>query len=164
MESCPCGSGRDYKDCCGPFLAGKANPSTAEELMRSRYSAYAKKAVDYIIGTCLIDEEHGIDEEGTKKWAEKSTWLGLTILNTEKGGASDEEGMVEFKAGYILDGLKENHHEKGYFKKKDGKWLYLDGEIIPETIRREGPKVGRNDPCPCGSGKKYKKCCGLDRP
>jgi len=33
----------------------------------------------------------------------------------------------------------------------------------PQTFRREQPKVGRNDPCPCGSGKKYKKCCGVGK-
>jgi SEC-C motif domain protein len=162
MESCPCGSGRAYDNCCGPYIAGKAKPSTAEELMRSRYAAYVKKAVDYIVGTCLIDEEHGIDKDATKRWSEKSSWLGLTILNTDKGGPSDEEGVVEFKASYVLDGLRENHHERAAFVKRDGVWLYADGEIIPETVVREGPKVGRNDPCPCGSGKKFKKCCGLD--
>ena len=35
-----------------------------------------------------------------------------------------------------------------------------DGTVTPATIRRQGKKVGRNDPCPCGSGKKYKNCCG----
>lgn len=163
MESCPCGSGRAYEECCGPYIAGKAKPSTAEALMRSRYSAYAKKAIDYIVDSCLKDEEHGIDIDATKRWSEKSTWLGLKIVSCEKGGAGDEEGVVEFKASYVLDGLRENHHEKAAFVKRDGAWLYADGEIIPETVVREGPKVGRNDPCPCGSGKKYKKCCGAER-
>jgi SEC-C motif domain protein len=164
MEICPCGSGLAFGDCCGPYISGKAKPATALALMRSRYAAYAKKAVDYIIDTCLIDDEHDIDEEATRRWSEKSTWLGLSILGTEKGGPSDEEGMVEFKATFVMDGLRETHHEKASFVKKDGAWLFADGEIIPETIVREGPKIGRNDPCPCGSGKKYKKCCGVDRP
>jgi preprotein translocase subunit SecA len=34
------------------------------------------------------------------------------------------------------------------------------GGMAPATVRRESAKVGRNDPCPCGSGKKFKKCCG----
>jgi SEC-C motif domain protein len=160
MESCPCGSGRAYDDCCGPYIAGKAKPSTAEALMRSRYAAYVVKAVDYIVDTCLLDEEHGIDKEATKRWSEKSSWLGLKILSTDKGGPGDDEGVVEFRASYVLDGLRENHHERAAFVRREGAWLYADGEIIPETVVREGPKVGRNDPCPCGSGKKYKKCCG----
>ena len=160
MENCACGSGQPYDLCCGPYIAGKAKPATAEILMRSRYTAYATKAVDYIVGTCLRDDDHGIDIEATKRWSEKSTWLGLKILQTEKGGASDEDGMVEFKATYVQGGLREEHHEKASFVKRDGAWLFADGEVIPETVVREGPKIGRNDPCPCGSGKKYKKCHG----
>ena len=159
-ENCPCGSGLTYDNCCGPYISSAAKPATAEALMRSRYTAYATKAIDYIVETCLRDDEHGIDIESTKRWSEKSTWLGLKILKTEKGGPADEEGMVEFKATFVMDGLREDHHEKASFIKKDGVWLFAEGEVIPETIVREGPKVGRNDPCPCGSGKKCKKCCG----
>jgi SEC-C motif domain protein len=160
-ENCPCGSGRPYADCCGPYISGTAKPATAEALMRSRYTAYATKAIDYIVETCLRDDEHDIDIESTKRWSEKSTWLGLSILKVEKGGPSDEEGLVEFKAAFVLDGLRENHHEKAAFVKKDGAWLFSEGEVITETVVREGPKVGRNDPCPCGSGKKFKKCHGM---
>jgi SEC-C motif domain protein len=160
MENCPCGSGLGYDECCGPYISGKATPSTAEALMRSRYTAYAKKAINYIVDTCLRDEEHGIDLESTRRWSGNSTWLGLTILATDKGGPTDESGTVEFKASFVQGGLRENHHEKAEFIKKEGVWVYSEGEVIPETVVREGPKVGRNDPCPCGSGKKYKKCHG----
>lgn len=160
METCPCGSGRPYDDCCGPFISGMAKPSTAEALMRSRYAAYATKAIDYIVATCLRDQDHGIDIEATRRWSERSDWLGLKILGTEGGGPGDEDGMVEFRATYVQGGLRETHHEKASFVRRDGAWLFADGEVIPETVVREGPKVGRNDPCPCGSGKKYKKCHG----
>jgi SEC-C motif-containing protein len=149
-----------YEACCGRFISGAAKPETAEELMRSRYSAYARRDVEYILATCLKDEDHDIDEEATRKWAENATWLGLHIIKTDKGGPSDDEGMVEFRAVYSMDGLREEHHEKARFEKRDGSWIYVEGEVIPETIVRDSPKVGRNDPCPCGSGKKYKKCCG----
>jgi SEC-C motif-containing protein len=82
------------------------------------------------------------------------------IVSTDKGGSEDSEGTVEFIATYVLDGLRDSHHEISHFVKTDGVWLYESGEMIPETVVREGPKVGRNDPCPCGSGKKYKKCHG----
>ncbi len=160
MPDCPCGSRRPFDQCCGPYISGAAPAPTAEALMRSRYSAYATKAVDYIVRTCVSDEELGIDLEATRRWSEKSTWLGLEILGREKGGPSDEEGSVEFRASYVLDGLRETHHGVASFVKREGAWLYLEGEVIPETVVREGPKVGRNDPCPCGSGKKYKKCHG----
>jgi len=160
MSACPCGSGRDYADCCAPYIEGKAKAATPEILMRARYSAYATGAIDFIVNTCLRDEDHDIDVEATRKWSEKSKWEGLKILRTEKGGSADKEGKVEFIATYAQDGLRDQHHEISNFVRKDGEWLFEEGEIVPTTIVREGPKVGRNDPCPCGSGKKYKKCCG----
>jgi SEC-C motif-containing protein len=162
MDTCPCGSGRPYESCCKPIISGTAAASTAEALMRSRYSAYVKGAVDYIVSSCVQgeDEAQGIDIEATRRWSEKSTWLGLMIVSTDKGGSEDSEGTVEFIATYVLDGLRDSHHEISHFVKTDGVWLYESGEMIPETVVREGPKVGRNDPCPCGSGKKYKKCHG----
>ncbi len=160
MEACPCGSGRSYADCCGQYISGAKKAPTAEALMRSRYTAYAKQKVDYIVDTCVRDGTRDIDVEQTKKWSEKSEWLGLKIVSVEKGGIGDEEGVVEFVASYTMDKLKDQHHERAKFKKKDGVWLYEDGDIVPTTIVRSGPKVGRNDPCPCGSGKKYKHCCG----
>ncbi len=157
---CPCGSGRDYSECCEPYITGVQNPLTAEALMRSRYTAYVVHAVDYIVKTCVKKSENDIDFEQTKAWSEKSTWLGLTILSTDKGGVSDTEGTVEFEARYEQNGLRDRHHEKASFKKENGVWLFDEGVIVPETIVRSNPKVGRNDPCPCGSGKKYKHCCG----
>ncbi len=160
MEACPCGSGRDYAACCGQYISGEAKAPNAEALMRSRYTAYVKGAIDYIIATCDREGDEGIDVDATRRWSEKSTWLGLAIHRTEKGGPADSEGVVEFTATYILDGLREEHREIASFVKKDGTWLYSEGEVVPRTVVREGPKIGRNDPCPCGSGKKYKKCCG----
>jgi len=127
--------------------------------MRSRYSAYVEHAIDYIVATCTQDEKDRIDVKQTKKWSEKSKWLGLKILSTDKGGPADTEGTVEFQALYEMDGLKDTHHEKARFKKNDGRWFYENGDIVAKTVVRTGPKVGRNEPCSCGSGKKYKHCC-----
>jgi SEC-C motif-containing protein len=129
--------------------------------MRSRYSAYAEHAVDYIIKTCIRDAKDDIDIKQTRDWSEKSRWLGLKIISTEKGGPGDTEGAVEFEAVYERDGLKDIHHEKARFKKQDGEWFYDKGDIVPRTVVRASPKIGRNEPCPCGSGKKYKHCCGF---
>jgi len=163
-EKCPCGSGRAFADCCGPYIAGTRQSPTAEALMRSRYSAYVKHDVDYIIETCAPTEreEEKISVKETRKWAEESTWLGLEIVSVEKGGAGDDKGVVEFKAFYERDGRKEEHHEKAQFERqgRDKRWYYASGKMVVETVRRESPKVGRNDPCPCGSGKKYKHCHG----
>ena len=157
--NCPCGSGLPYKKCCEPFISGAENAPTAEALMRSRYAAYVTHAVDYIVETCSEDEKDKIDIAQTRAWSEKSKWLGLKILSSEKGGQADTEGTVEFEALYEMDGLSEVHHERARFKKQNGRWLYTEGDVKPKTVIRTTPKVGRNEPCPCGSGKKYKLCC-----
>ena len=159
MKPCPCGSDLPYEECCKPYITGIKNAPTAEALMRSRYSAYAEHAIDYIVETCSQEEKDRIDITQTKNWSEKSKWLGLKILSTEKGGPTDKEGTVVFEASYEVDTLKEVHHETARFKKNDGRWLYIEGDVKPNTVVRAGPKVGRNEPCPCGSGRKYKLCC-----
>ena len=160
MKPCPCGSGLNYSECCEPYIQGLKNAPTAEALMRSRYTAYAEHAIDYIISTCVNEGKDNIDYKQTKNWSEKSLWLGLKIISTEKGGPEDTEGIVEFEASYEQNKLKELHHERARFKKTGDKWFYLDGNVVPKTVVRTGPKTGRNEPCPCGSGKKYKQCCG----
>jgi SEC-C motif-containing protein len=160
MKTCPCGSGLDYAACCEPYISGVQKAPTAEALMRSRYSAYVTHAIPYILNTCDREANDSIDEKQTRAWSEGSTWLGLKIISVSSGGSDDAEGAVEFEATYEQDGLRDIHHEKARFKKKDGVWLYIDGDIVPKTVFRTGPKIGRNDPCPCGSGKKYKHCCG----
>jgi len=161
MKNCPCGSGREYSACCEQYISGRAKAPTAEALMRSRYSAYAEHAVDYIINTCVHRGKDDIDFKSTRDWSEKSKWLGLKIISTEKGGLGDNDGIVEFEAVYERDGLKEVHHERGKFKKEKDEWLYVEGSITPTTVVRSSAKIGRNDPCPCGSGKKYKHCCAV---
>jgi len=110
-----------------------------------RYSAYV---------------EHAIDYKSTRDWSEQSTWLGLKVVAVEKGGLADSEGIVEFEAAYERNGLKDVHRERAKFKKDNGRWLYDEGHVTPLTIVRTGPKTGKNDPCPCGSVKKFKHCCG----
>jgi SEC-C motif domain protein len=160
MSNCPCGSEKSYEVCCGPIIGGAAAP-TAEALMRSRYSAYVKHEIAHLGRTLSAAERKDFSEENAKKWAESSEWLGLAILRTEQGGPDDTEGLVEFSAKYRVQGKDQEHVETALFAREEGQWVYT-GQQEPEsqTVRRETPKIGRNDPCPCGSGKKYKKCCG----
>ncbi|MCL2044173.1 MAG: YchJ family protein [Treponema sp.] len=158
-KKCPCGTGRSYSECCEPYITGMAKPPTAESLMRSRYSAYTEHAIDYIVNTCYLPDKKDIDRKSTSEWSEQSTWLGLKIIAVEKGGITDTEGTVEFEAAYERNGLKDVHHEKAHFIKDDDEWFYEDGNVITRTVVRTSPKVGRNDVCPCGSGKKFKHCC-----
>lgn len=159
MTDCPCGSGLNYEECCGPFHAGKKTP-TAEATMRARYSAFVTKELDYIKTTHNPDRMSDYNDTDIKLWAENSEWMGLKVVNVEGGQESDTEGKIEFVAKYKVKGQMQNHHEVAIFEKRDDTWFFMDGEIeSSESIKREGPKVGRNDPCPCGSGKKHKKCC-----
>ncbi len=174
-DTCPCGSTQTYAECCGPFLSNKALPETAEKLMRSRYTAFTRADMDYLKKTLAPESQSDYDSASAKEWAEKSIWKGLQINSTEKGTASDKRGIVEFTAVYEMDGKATEHHEVSQFRKNDaGQWLFVDGEFHThaegeghpahqkiEPIVRSEPKTGRNDPCTCGSGKKYKKCCEL---
>ena len=162
-DSCPCGSGKTYADCCGPIIAGERRAPTAEALMRSRYTAYAKVAVDYLESSLHPAARQGFQRESVEQWAKNSEWLGLQIL-AQTGGPDDERGSVEFVATYREGGLTHEHHELASFEKADGEWKFRDGQVIQKPYVRPGPRIGRNDPCPCGSGKKHKKCCGAKAP
>lgn len=157
-EKCPCGSGLSFAKCCKPFIEGKAQPETAEQTMRSRYSAYVKAAVDYLYDSTHPQHRKGYDHEGTKKWAENANWHGLEIVSS-RGGEEDANGEVEFIATYSEDENEVRHHEIGKFRKLDGRWLFTEGKMVTSKPIISS-KIGRNDPCPCGSGNKYKKCCG----
>jgi len=160
MSNCPCGSGLSLDSCCGPILAGTP-ATTAEALMRSRYTAYVQRNYEHLERSLNAEQRKDYSAEEAKRWAESSEWLGLTILSTEKGGPGDEHGLVEFSARFRADGKEHEHVETAVFGREEGQWAYF-GQLSPkgQTVRREQPKTGRNDPCPCGSGKKYKKCCG----
>jgi SEC-C motif-containing protein len=160
MELCPCGSQQQFTNCCGPYLANKKKPKTAEALMRSRYSAFVVGEIDYIFNTHHESTRSELDIEGVRSWATESDWKGLKIHGTEKGQETDSEGKVEFSCLFNYAGKDQSHHELSTFKKENGEWYFVDGTLKDATVRRTEPKVGRNDPCSCGSGKKFKKCCG----
>ena len=161
MNPCPCQSGKEYQDCCGPIIHGDRTATTAEALMRSRYSAFAKGEVDYLEKSLHPEQRGDYDPAATHHWSDHSQWLNLEIVDTLGGGENDDEGSVEFIATYRQKDNTLSHHEIGQFNRLNGVWYYTDGKIVtPGTVRHESPKIGRNDPCPCGSGLKYKKCHG----
>jgi len=142
-------------------LAREKQAATAEALMRSRYSAYVQGDVDYLHETLHPEHRHDHDIEATRRWAREARWEGLEVRSVEKGGETDGEGVVEFIASFRENTVHKVHHEKARFQRVEGAWYYVDGDFVsPETVKHASPKVGRNDPCPCGSGKKFKKCCG----
>jgi SEC-C motif domain protein len=160
MEQCPCGTGLGYADCCEPIIKGARPAETAEALMRSRYSAYVKVETDYIFETTHPKHREGYDAAGTKEWAESADWQGLEIIAVKDGGSADSTGEVEFIARFNEKGELKVHHELALFKKEKSGWLFTDGKAVAQKPIARAPKIGRNDPCPCASGKKYKKCCG----
>ena len=159
--TCACGSQLEADNCCEPYVLGTAFAPTAEALMRSRYVSYTMGKVEYISTTHDPDKRDDVDLKAAEQWAEHAEWQGLDIIDTEAGGADDDEGVVEFAARFGMQGKDQRHHERSRFKKIEGKWYYMDGDMVKnKPVVREGAKVGRNEPCPCGSGKKYKRCCG----
>ncbi len=156
MATCPCGSGAASDACCARYHAGEPAP-TALALMRSRYTAYVRGAVDYLIETQDPSNRASVDREGVAARSRDTQWLGLEIVDTAQGGAHDAEGIVEFIARGVIGGAPFAQRERSRFRRLDGRWYYLDGKAPPA---RAVATAGRNDPCPCGSGQKYKRCHG----
>ena len=157
-DACPCGSGQLEVACCGPLIDGVDAP-TALALMRSRYTAYVRGAIDYLIATHDASTRGSVDREGVARWSRETEWRGLEIVATERGGESDADGIVEFIARGVTRGTGFAQRERSRFRRVDGRWFYLDGKAIHEPAQRAAAP-GRNDPCPCGSGMKYKRCHG----
>lgn len=163
MKSCPCGTEKKFAECCEPYIIGKKLAPTAEALMRARYCAYVEHNIDYIEATHSKSKRDNLSIEETRKWAEESIWLGLEILKVQKGTETDSEGKVEFIARFNQEKMTYEHHELSRFIKEDGEWFYLAGQVSNESKAATSKKeIRRNDPCNCGSGKKYKKCCAVN--
>ena len=161
MDICPCDSTKKYADCCQPVIAGERSADTAEQVMRSRYSAYVKKELGWLRASLHPDNRADYDESSSRAWAERAEWHGIEIVKTEKGGPGDQEGQVEFIVSFTENGVRQEHHELSSFKKSGGTWYFATGKPLPaRPVVHASPRSGRNDPCPCGSGKKFKKCCG----
>jgi SEC-C motif-containing protein len=161
MTQCFCGSGQPFETCCQPILDGAEAAKTAEALMRARYTAFAARRTEFLHESLHSEHRQDHDLAATRRWAENSEWLNLEVLDVQDGAADDEQGTVEFIATYKERGVIHPHHEVSQFQRVDGAWYFVEGRLVmPKTETRGQPKVGRNEPCPCGSGKKYKKCCG----
>lgn len=157
---CVCGSGLSAENCCDPILAGKPAP-TALALMRARYAAYATGNINYVEETCTPELRVEFNRLDAERYSEEAEWLGLKILRVVDGGIDDQTGQVEFMTQYKFQGKSLTQYELAGFSRINGKWFYCSYELNPKkTPAINDTKVGRNDPCPCGSDKKYKKCCG----
>ncbi len=144
---CECGSNLLYDACCGAFHEGNRQPETALELMRSRYMAYVLGNGTYLVHTSTSANRVQLNAEQIAEDAKKIQWLKLEIID------ASAEDVVEFKAYYRENDTVQLLHEKSTFIKEEGQWVYDKGHLYES-------KIGRNASCPCGSDKKYKRCCG----
>lgn len=124
---CPCGSGLSFADCCESIISGRKDAITAQQLMRSRYTAFTKANVDYLMCSHSAKTRPIKERKSIEKWAKSVVWMGLTILDTQDGEANDEIGYVEFKALYLENGKPQQIHEKSLFRRENGKWVYVSG-------------------------------------
>lgn len=164
-----------YQDCCQPYhdafyndevdKADGIKAETAERLMRTRYSAFALVKPEYIVKTTVPAQQALLDVQAIESWAKETDWAGLEIVeHTPKLGK--RHAQVEFKAYF---NAKDNagdltvkvqaHHELSTFVKvkdkanKDTRWYFLDPTVAMT--------VSQKQPCICGSGEKFKRCCGV---
>ncbi|TNV13806.1 YchJ family protein [Buttiauxella sp. B2] len=149
-QLCPCGSGLEYSLCCQPYLRADTLAPTPPQLMRSRYTAYVMQDADYLVATWYPQTRSPSLKSDISRSFDTTHWLGLTVYEAS-AGCDENEGFVSFVARFEDQGEESAIIERSRFLKENGQWYYVDG------IR---PQFGRNDTCPCGSGKKYKKCCG----
>lgn len=156
-----CGSQRQYANCCGPYLAGEATAPTAEALMRSRYSAFCQGNLDYLIKTHVRATSAADERVDLAKTIKGTRWVNLLVVKTQKGKANDRTGIVEFVAAYrpvsaLLSVAPAEKlaqlHEKSRFKRVNGSWRYIGGDILPPYQPRP------TQPCWCGSHKPSKHC------
>ena len=162
MSLCFCGSQVDFSACCQPVHLNPLLANTPEQLMRARFCAHMTKNVDFVVAT-YHPSCHAENERASIAESINESWTRLEVVSTE-AGTSPNEGYVTFKAFLEQDGFEHCLSECSRFLFENNQWYYVDGElddtIAPRPLTVASTKIARNDPCPCGSNKKYKKCCG----
>lgn len=125
LPGCYCGAAPAYEQCCAPLVNGSAMPASAEQLMRSRYSAFVVQNEAYLLASW-----HPDTRPSRVRLDDNQRWLGLVIKSTNAGGTADSEGLVEFVARYKIAGKGHRLHESSCFKKIQGKWYYFSGKHL----------------------------------
>ncbi len=157
QATCRCGSTLPFSQCCKPFLIGHSKPKAAEQLMRSRFTAFSLQNHQYLLNTLHTSQRQDDELAALKQNSQHTTWIQLSVLQTKAGQAGDNEGMVEFTASFEEDGEFYQLHECSNFIFENEQWYYTTGnnQVCPITLT-----IGRNDACWCHSRKKFKKCHG----
>lgn len=133
MSACECGSRRDYFDCCGPYIEGHEPPPTAEALIRSRYTAYARgepQGIDWLVTSHDPRTRSPTLREDVAAWARSARFTGLEVREVERGGPEDREGFVTFAARFEEAGKRQTLSERSRFRRDDeDRWVYVDGTV-----------------------------------
>ncbi len=160
MSLCPCGSKKEFSSCCLPVIRGDIKASSPEQLMRSRYSAYAEKSPHYIYNSYAKSSKKNQSIDDISSWANETVWLHLEINSSspfeETFTTNQILPTVNFVAYYRHDQKLFKMSENSRFILEDQQWRYMDGDVA-EHVELIIPN--RNDLCVCKSGKKFKKCC-----
>jgi len=125
---CPCCSGLTYDKCCEPILTGRKPPESPEKLMRSRFTAYSMRDVDYLVSTTAEEERAKVDPDELAKYCKAVKCISLKVLKTEGSGPPDDTGTVLFHASLVVNGKRMLHRELSRFKRENGRWMYVDGD------------------------------------
>ncbi len=157
-DACPCGSGQTFGACCEPVLSGQRQPATAEELMRARFTAHVVHDFKFLHRTFRGTASQPYTEVAADP---AMVWTKLVVHRHEVMPQPDI-AHVDFSAYGTENKVEMVLHEKAEFVRQNGAWIYTRAlREGPAPFKASAPKPGRNDPCPCGSGKKYKQCCLL---
>lgn len=160
---CFCCSSKPFQACCEPFIKGDKTPVTAEQLMRSRFSAYATAQYAYILDTYTQEKQQGLSVDDLAQSAQGAKWFALQVHDAQSEESAEpntsatlHSDTVEFTAFYFEDKKMYQLHETSNFRVENGAWRYHDGTLHDDCGK---VKYGRNLPCVCGSNKKFKQCC-----
>jgi len=160
---CFCCSSKPFQACCEPFIKGDKTPVTAEQLMRSRFSAYATAQYSYILDTYTKEKQQGLSVDDLAQSAQGAKWFALQVHDAQSEESAEpntsatlHSDTVEFTAFYFEDKKMYQLHETSNFRVENGAWRYHDGTLHDDCGK---VKYGRNLPCVCGSNKKFKQCC-----
>jgi len=155
---CRCGSTKTAEICCSLLISGAEKAKSPEQLMRSRFVAYATGDMAYVKSTW-----HSSTRPDDINNSDSMHWLNLEVIDATQDYDKNGQGYVEFKASFVDSSTQEARHgvmhERSRFSIENGAWYYVDGEQFDTSADIAIKKLGRNEMCFCGSGKKYKKCC-----
>jgi SEC-C motif-containing protein len=161
MTLCPCTSNRPFSECCEPILKGVTQAPTAEHLVRARYSAFVLSDLDYVERTHAPEIRADFNRAEAERLADECEWVSLHIHSSK---VCENIADVQYVVRIRLQGKIIAKASSSHFRRDDGEWLFVRSTPVPHLEHIGRVKIGRNDPCHCGSGKKFKKCCDVTTP